>query len=68
MIDRSHAAVVISVFHEEAESLDLRPGAPLIALRKTSIDTHGRVVEVADIVWPGDRLDMTYTTDLGRWA
>ncbi|MBA2714716.1 MAG: GntR family transcriptional regulator [Rubrobacteraceae bacterium] len=53
---------------QEAELLDVRPGAPLLALRKLSIDTNARVVEVADIVWPGDRLEMTYTTELERWS
>lgn len=52
----------------EATALDVRPGEPILALRKTSIDTHGRVVEVADIVWPGDRIELHYPTRLARWA
>lgn len=51
----------------EAERLDIRPGAPLLALRKTSFDIADKVVEVADVIWPGDRMEMLYTTRLERW-
>lgn len=52
---------------EEAEALDLRPGVAVILVRKTSIDTNDQVVEVSDIVLPGDRTEFVYTTKLSRW-
>jgi GntR family transcriptional regulator len=52
---------------EETEALGIEPGVSLIALRKTSIDTTGRVVEVADVLMAGDRTELVYTTDLKRY-
>jgi len=54
--------------NEEAQALQLPPGTSVFALRKVSIDTGGRVVEVSDSVWPGDRVDLVYTTELERWG
>ena len=34
---------------DEADLLDLEPGDPVLAVRKTSIDTTERVVEIADV-------------------
>ncbi|MFG2720689.1 GntR family transcriptional regulator [Streptomyces sp. NPDC048416] len=52
---------------EEAEELELGPGTAVLVLRKSSYDTGGRVVEVSDVVLPGDRTDMLFTTHLERW-
>jgi GntR family transcriptional regulator len=52
---------------DEADLLDLAPDDPVLAVRKTSIDTTGRVVEVADVVFPGDRTELAYATTLKRW-
>lgn len=52
---------------DEAELLDIEPGVSVLTLRKTSIDTTERVVEVADVVFPGDRTELVYTTKLTRW-
>ncbi|MGW0879154.1 UTRA domain-containing protein [Streptomyces sp. NPDC002671] len=52
---------------EETRELELPPGAPVIALRKTSYDTGGRVVEVSYVVLPGDRTELLFTTALERW-
>ncbi|MFI6845976.1 GntR family transcriptional regulator [Kitasatospora sp. NPDC050467] len=52
---------------EETEELGLSAGVSVIVLRKTCIDTTDRVVEVADVVLPGDRTEMVYTTQLSRW-
>lgn len=52
---------------EEAELLDIEPGVSVLTVRKTSIDTTGRVVEVADVVFPGDRTELVYSTTLTRW-
>ncbi|MFG1656873.1 GntR family transcriptional regulator [Micromonospora chersina] len=42
-------------------------GVSVLALRKTSIDTTGRVVEVADAVYAGDRTELVYEIPLKRW-
>ncbi|WP_327190013.1 GntR family transcriptional regulator [Streptomyces xinghaiensis] len=52
---------------EEAEELELPPGSSVIALRKTSYDTHDRVVELSDVTLPGDRTELLFTTPLERW-
>lgn len=53
---------------EEAEALGLTAGVAVILLRKTSIDTSGRVVEVSDVTFPGDRTELLFTTPLDRWS
>ncbi|WP_233604214.1 GntR family transcriptional regulator [Micromonospora sp. HM5-17] len=52
---------------DEAELLDIEPGVAVLDVRKTSYDTTDRVVEVADIVFPGDRTELCFTTTLRRW-
>ncbi|GGZ10194.1 GntR family transcriptional regulator [Streptomyces poonensis] len=52
---------------EETEELELTAGVAVMVLRKTSIDTDGRVVEVADVTLPGDRTVLEFTTPLVRW-
>jgi GntR family transcriptional regulator len=52
---------------DETELLGIGLGVAVLVLRKTSIDTGGRVVEVSDVVMPGDRTVMTYCTQLDRW-
>ncbi|MFI9269795.1 GntR family transcriptional regulator [Kitasatospora sp. NPDC052896] len=52
---------------EESEELDLPPGTAVVILRKTSYDTDGRVVDIADVTLPGDRTELTFTTRLERW-
>lgn len=51
----------------EAEALGVGPGVSVLVLRKTSVDTSGRVVEMSDVVMPGDRTVMEYRTQLERW-
>lgn len=53
---------------EEAHIFDFGTGTSVFALRKISIDTTDRVVEVSDSVWPGDRVHLRYTTELTRWT
>jgi GntR family transcriptional regulator len=53
---------------DEAEALGIAAGIALIVLRKTSIDTAGDVVEVADVLMAGDRTELIYTTNLERYA
>jgi GntR family transcriptional regulator len=52
---------------DEAERLGLHPGVSLIVVRKISVDTTDRVVEVSEIVMPGDRYELVYITPLERW-
>lgn len=52
---------------EEAAELELPPGTSVLALRKTSIDLDDRVVDVSDVVLPGDRTELLFTTPLERW-
>ncbi len=52
---------------EEAEDLGLTAGVAVMVLRKTCIDTNGRVVEVADVTLPGDRTELKFVTPLDRW-
>lgn len=51
---------------DEAELLCIDPRISCLTMRKTSYDTGNRVVEVADIVFPGDRTELVYTTALPR--
>jgi GntR family transcriptional regulator len=52
---------------DETELLGIGQGVAVLVLRKTSTDTTGRVVEVADVVLPGDRTVMVYDKQLERW-
>ncbi|MBT2369491.1 GntR family transcriptional regulator [Streptomyces sp. ISL-10] len=52
---------------EESEELGLQGGVAVVVLRKTSIDTQGRVVEVSDVTLPGDRTELIFRTHLARW-
>ena len=51
----------------ETDALGVGPGVAVLVLRKTSADTSGRVVEMSDVVMPGDRTVMEYRTQLERW-
>jgi len=53
---------------EEAELLGIGPGISVLFLRKTLIDIDDRVVEYSEVVMPGDRTVMVYTTHLKRWS
>jgi len=52
---------------DEADALDLTAGVSVLVIRKTSYATDDRVVEVADVILPGDRTQLAYTTKLKRW-
>jgi GntR family transcriptional regulator len=52
---------------EEAEELELPPGTAVLVLRKSSYGTEGRLVEMSDVILPGDRTEMTFVTPLERW-
>lgn len=48
---------------EEVQAFDLATGSPIITIRKVS-RAGGRVVEVADTIAPGDRLELIYPVQL----
>jgi GntR family transcriptional regulator len=52
---------------EEAEELELPPGTAVLVLRKFSYGTQDRLVEMSDVILPGDRTEMTFVTPLDRW-
>ncbi|MEU1627779.1 GntR family transcriptional regulator [Streptomyces sp. NPDC020096] len=52
---------------EEAQELGITAGASVMVLRKRSIDTMGRVVDVTDVTLPGDRTEIVFTTTLAKW-
>ncbi|MFC6019249.1 UTRA domain-containing protein [Plantactinospora solaniradicis] len=53
---------------DEATMLGIDPGVSVLTLRKISVDVTGRVVEVADAVFPGDQTELVYATNLKRWT
>lgn len=53
---------------EEAEDLQIDDGIPVFVLWKVSQDQSGRIVEIAEVVLPGDRTELTYTTELDPWS
>jgi GntR family transcriptional regulator len=46
----------------------LDSGVSLLKVRRISIDTKGRVVEVSDATYPSDRTKLEFITDLKPWA
>ncbi|MEU1406880.1 UTRA domain-containing protein [Streptomyces sp. NPDC005728] len=52
---------------QETRELELPAGTAVILVRKTSYDTRGRIVDVSDVVLPGDRTELFFTTRLERW-
>jgi GntR family transcriptional regulator len=52
---------------DELEELGISAGVAVLVLRKTSIDTRDRVVEIVDAVYPGDRTELSYTIRLKHW-
>ncbi len=52
---------------EEAEELGLSAGVAVMILHKTTVDTQGRTVDVSEVILPGDRTELSFTTPLARW-
>ena len=46
----------------------LEPGVPMVTVRRISIDTDKRVVEVSDAYYPADRTTLRFTTPLTPWS
>jgi GntR family transcriptional regulator len=51
----------------EADQLGIAPGLSVFVLRKTLTDIGGRVVEISDVILPGDRTEFVYTSALRKW-
>ncbi|TDD75796.1 GntR family transcriptional regulator [Actinomadura rubrisoli] len=51
----------------EREEWDMEAGVPILEVRRISIDTEGRVVEVSDAVFPADRTELSFETHLTPW-
>jgi GntR family transcriptional regulator len=64
VVDYVTAAMPTTV---EAQAWDLPDGTPLLWVRRVSIDTSDRVVEVTDAQYPADRTMLTFHTQLTRW-
>lgn len=51
----------------DAKQWELDAGVPMIRVRRISIDTQGRVVEVSDADFPADRTELRFATPLKLW-
>jgi GntR family transcriptional regulator len=51
----------------EASMWALPEGVPLLWVRRISLDTTNRVVEISDAQYPADRTKLTFHTPLTRW-
>jgi GntR family transcriptional regulator len=52
----------------DAQRWALDEGVPLLAVRRISVDTTGRVVEVSEAQYPADRTELRFTTHLNLWG
>lgn len=64
IIDEVTAAMPTTV---EVSTWALPEGVPLLWVRRISLDTTGRVVEISDAQYPADRTKLTFHTPLTRW-
>ncbi|MGH3547782.1 MAG: GntR family transcriptional regulator [Pseudonocardiaceae bacterium] len=64
IVDEATATMPTTV---EASMWALPEGVPLLWVRRISIDTTGRVVEISDAQYPADRTKLTFHTRLTRW-
>lgn len=65
MVDEVSAAMPTTV---DIQRWDLEDGVPLMTVRRISIDTDERVVEVSDAQYPADRTRLRFTTALRLWS
>lgn len=66
------AEVVDEVAASMPTTVDLKlwgmeTGVPLLKVRRISIDTTGRVVEISDADYPADRTELRFTIPLATW-
>jgi GntR family transcriptional regulator len=65
IVDEVNARMPTTV---EAQRWGLEDGVPLLVVRRISIDTDGRVVEVSDAQYPADRTLLRFPTPLKPWS
>jgi GntR family transcriptional regulator len=65
MVDEVEAIAPTTV---DRELWGLDGGVPLLKVRRISIDTEDRVVEVSDAVFPADRTKLVFPTQLKPWS
>jgi GntR family transcriptional regulator len=51
----------------DAQRWGLEDGVPMLRVRRISIDTQDRVVELSDAEYPADRTELRFTTPLTLW-
>ncbi|WP_080636952.1 GntR family transcriptional regulator [Salinispora vitiensis] len=67
-IDRlDNSIIALQPTTRQRQDWGMDPGVPLLCLRSRSVDTLGRVVEVADSTYPADRTAVRYSHQLKRW-
>jgi GntR family transcriptional regulator len=64
MVDEVRAVMPTTV---DVQRWGLEPGVPLLLVRRISIDTDKRVVEVSDAQYPADRTELKFSTPLRPW-
>jgi len=64
MVDEVRAFMPTTV---DMQQWALDDGVPMLFVRRISIDTHDRVVEVSDAQYPADRAELRFTTPLTLW-
>jgi len=68
-IDRlDNSLVAIQPTTRQRQDWGIDPGVALLCLRSRSVDTLGRIVEIADSTYPADRTAVRYTQQLRRWG
>jgi len=64
MVDEVRAFMPTTV---DMQKWALDDGVPMLFVRRISIDTQDRVVEVSDAQYPADRTELRFTTPLTLW-
>ena len=64
MIDEVTSTMPTTV---DQQMWELEDGIPLLKVRRLSVDTLGRVVEITDAIFPADRTKLTFKTTLNPW-
>ena len=52
----------------EQQSWRLMDGVPMIACRRLSFSQDDRLIEISDSIYPADRTELRFTTDLTPWS
>lgn len=52
---------------QERQKWGMEAGVPLLTVRSRSVDIDGRLVEMSDADYPGDRTEIAFVEHLNRW-